>query len=391
MGYLLTPDELAATQEKIDAINAKAAKKGLSGRLEVNSTEITVKSDIAGIEVSEIRFETTITGEPPKHNGWVFLASLDWVETSNGASVIVNAAPGAPTVDRDALELNKCDHCGINRYRKGTYVVKNETTGEQLQVGSSCIKDFLGWSGTVAFISEDDCDREISGICGSGTVEYTTESVLAVAWACVTTFGYIRSGEPGSTRDAVSEVMYPVENKRNRAIKERIRPVAAEALSMAQKLREFILSNDFWGDSDYVLNLKTFCAAEWVSPRYLGYLASVPQAYAKHLERTFIKQRKQDALVNEWVGEPADKLTLKVKVVAVRWIEDNYNPYGGSKPLYTMVSDTGHTFKWFASRDAFGEDVTPEGEDFFTIKATVKKHEEWNELKSTVLTRCKKV
>lgn len=391
MSYLLTRDELEATRDKIDAINAKASRKGLSGWLEVISEETTVKRDVAGIEVSEIRFKTSITGEPPKHNGWVFLASLDWLETSNGASVIVNAVPGAPLVDRDALEPNKCDHCGYNRRRKGTYVVQNETTKEQLQVGSTCLKDFLGWDGSVSFISDDDLEREISGICGSGETEYTTISILAVAWAVVTEFGYIRSGEPGCTRDAVAAVMSPHENKYNREIKARIRPIAEQALPMAEKLRAFILSDAFWGESDYVLNLKTFCSAEWVSPRYLGYLASVPQAYARHLEKSFQKEREKANLTNEWTGTLKTRQTFNVKVKAVKWVEDIYNYHGGSKPLYTLLTDTGHTLKWFASNDnVLGEDVTPEDQDFFPLMATVVGHEEWNGYKTTKINRCKR-
>ena len=164
MAYLLTAEALEATREKIDKINAKASKKGLSGRLEVIAEETTVTHDIAGIPVEEILYSTTITGEPPKHNGWVFLATLEWVETG----VIVRAVPGAPAADRSKFEPNKCDHCGTFRRRNETYVVLNEKTGEQLQVGSTCLKDFLGWSGTVVLLTDVDNWRVISGYLNFG-------------------------------------------------------------------------------------------------------------------------------------------------------------------------------------------------------------------------------
>lgn len=383
MSYLLTRDELEATRAKIDAINAKAARKGLSGRLEVTATETVVKRDVAGIEASEIRFQTSITGEPPKHNGWVFLASLEWIETG----VITRNVPGATAlVDREALTPGHCDHCGYNRRRKTTYVVLNEETGKQVQVGSSCLKDFLGWSGSVVFFTEDEISGEIGGCSGWGTPEYTTETILAVAWACVTTFGYFRSREEGATASTVWTVLGAKENKYTREVKEKIRPIAKEAIPMARKLREFVLSDEFRGDSDYVLNLKTYCAAEYNTARSFGFLASVPQAYARHLDRTFKKEKERADTVNEWVGNKGDKVALNVKIKVVTWIPDNYT--GGAKPLYTFVTDTGHTFKWFASRTAFGDDVT---EEFFPITATIKGHEEWQNNKSTLLTRCKKV
>lgn len=385
MNWDLTADELELTRNKINAINVKAAKRGLSGRLEVVSEKIEISRDIAGIEIKEIVYRTSVQGEPPKHNGWSFLASLEWIETG----VIVSNVPGAPMIDRSKLEPNKCDHCGYYRNRKATYVVSDGN--RQLQVGSTCMKDFLGWDGSVVLITEKDIEQEIGGFYGTGSRDFLTESVLAVAWACVTELGYVRSSEPGATRDAVAAVLSPVVTKWNREIKERIGPIAGQAVPMAQRLREFILSDEFWGNSDYVLNLKTMCAAETAQARHLGFLASVPQAYAKHLERSFIKQRASEALANEWVGTEKEKLTLNVKIRAIRWIQDDFNPYGGSKPLYTFLSDTGHTFKWFASRAAFGEEVTPEDGEFFSIQGSVKKHEDYKGLKSTVLTRCKKV
>jgi len=387
MGYMLTLEALQATKDKIAKINAKASKKGLSGRLEVIAEETTVTHDVGGIPVEEILYSTTITGEPPKHNGWVFLATLEFVETG----VIVRAVPGAPTANRDKFEPNKCDHCGTYRRRNETYVVLNEHTGEQLQVGSTCLKDFLGWSGTVAFLTDDDVEREVIGYVGSGSPVYTTESILAVAWACVTTFGYAKAHEDNPTKATVYTVIAARENRYNRELKARIAPVAKDAVPMAQKLREFILSDEFGpANNDYVQNLKTYCAANTNTARSFGFLASVPQAYARHLEKTLIRERANANRKNEWIGTLRKRQTFKVKVRAVKWLEDFYSPYGGSKPLYTLITEDGYTLKWFASNDSvLGKDVTPEDQDFFDLVGTVVNHEEYEGYKSTCINRCK--
>ncbi len=389
MGYLLTAFELELTQEKIDEINRRAARRGLSGKLEVVAEQKMLSKEVGGITVTEERWETSITGEPPRHNGWVFLASLEWIETG----VITRNAPGTnANVERATLRPGFCDHCGYNRKRKQTYVVLNEETGQQMQVGSTCLKDFLGWSGSVAFLTEEDGEREIMGFRGRGPSIYTTETILAVAWACVTTFGYIRSREAGATVGDVALFLSDSNSKEARKLRDRISEVARDAVPMAQKLRAFILSDEFAGDSDYVINLKTYCAADTVNGRAMGYLASVPQAYAKHLERTLIRERANADRKNEWIGTLKTRQTFNVKVRAIKWLEDLYNPYGGSKPLYTLITDTGHTLKWFASNDnVLGEDVTPENEDFFPLMGTVVKHEEYNGYKSTCINRCKKL
>lgn len=384
MSYMLTLEALEATKDKIAKINAKASKKGLSGRLEVIAEQTTVTRDVAGIPVEEILYSTTITGEPPKHNGWVFLATLEWVETG----VIVRAVPGAPAADRDKFEPNKCDHCGTYRRRNETYVVLNEHTGEQLQVGSTCLKDFLGWSGTVAFLTDEDCDREISGYLDFGSPVYTTESILAVAWACVTTFGYAKAHEDSPTKAVVYTVIAAKENEYNRELKARIAPVAKDAVPMAQKLRKFILSDEFGpADNDYVQNLKTYCAANTNTARSFGFLASVPQAYARHLEKTFRREQASANRKNEWIGSLKERRTFKVKVRAVKWVENNYDPYGGSQALYTLITEDGYTLKWYTATAKLGEDVTPDDQDFFPVKATVVKHTEWEGCKSTRVNR----
>jgi len=374
--WALTADELVLTRDKVAKINERAVKRGFTGRLEVVANREERTREVSGFTVTEIVYVTSIEGEPPSYNGWTFLASLDVIESG----FIVRTAPGVESIDRDGLEPGKCDHCGINRYRKKSFIVSDGT--KQLQVGSSCIKDFLGWNASVVFITEQDLDGPISGFCGTGARYFTIESVLAVAWACVTQFGFVRSYDTGSTRDKVSAVLDPF-NKESRELSEAIKPLAKDAEPMAKKLREFILSDDFAGKSEYVENLKVLCSGDSVSFAHFGLLVSAPQAYARHMEKTFIKEREKTESVNEWVGSVKEKLTLNVRIKAIRFIQTDY----GTTTLYTMVSDTGHAFKWFSSTGAFGDNET---EEFFTIQGTVKKHEEYNGYKSTVITRCKR-
>jgi hypothetical protein len=377
MEWYLTPDEFKLTEAKIAKVNERATKKGFTGKLELTGEKLEKTRDVSGFTVTEIVYRTTITGEAPCYNGWTFLAALDWTESGG---LIVRTAPGIDTINRDGIEYGKCDHCHVNRYRKTSYVISN---GErQLQVGSSCIKDFLGWNALPVFLSESDVSEEISGTCGSGLRTFTTDTVLAVVWACVTQFGFVRSMEPGSTRDAAMDVLDPF-NKHSRELAERIRPLAKDAAPMAVKLREWVLSSDFGGDTEYVHNLKVLCAEDTVTFKHFGLLASVPQAYARWQEKTFIREREKANTVNEWLGKPKDKLTLNVRIKAVRFIHGEY----GTTTLYKMVTDTGHMVEWFSSNGAFGDDET---EEFFTINGTVKKLGEFGGQKSTVLTRCRK-
>lgn len=380
MAWSLSPAEYALTVEKIAKINARAAKRGFTGLLEVigERTEETYVNEV-GLETTEIVYKTTISGEPPKYNGWQLLAALDF----EPGGLIVRTAPGIESINRDGLEPGKCDHCGHNRQRRYSYVVSDGT--KTLQVGSTCLKDFLGWSASVCFIDTEEASETIGGFCGTGERTFAVETVLAAAWAAIKTDGFVPASDYSRTPTKITVcdiLMPPRAEKRAREIRERYGQAFNDAPEMAAKVRSFILSDDFNGGSEYVTNLKVLCGSEEISPRHFGLLASAPQAMAKAQERTLIREREKSEIVNEYVGTVKERITIQAKVKAVRWIDSDW----GSTTLYTLVSKTGHVFKWFASKDALGEEPT---EEYQEITGTIKKHDEYNGMKSTVLTRCK--
>lgn len=378
----LSPEEYAATKERVDKINAKAEKKGFTGRLEL-TYEVTTREyeNAIGDKVKVVIYETTISGDAPSYNGWRFLASLDFTESG----VIVNTAPGVEKVDRSLIEQGKCDHCKINRERRKAFLVSDGT--RQLQVGSTCLKDFLGWEGKPVFISADSVAEEIDGFLGGGSwpATYFTDDVLAAAWAAIKVDGYVRAGDwqRTPTKSTVMDILNPPRNfKRAQEIRERYGSKVDENRDVAAKTRAFILSDEFTGTNEYVENMKVALAGETVSPKHFGLVVSAPQSWARHQERTLIKEREKTNYVDEFLGEIKERLRgLRVQVKAIRYIETDF----GVSTLYTMVTDSGHLVKWFASHSNLGEDVT---EDWHTLDGTVKKHEVWNGQKSTVLTRC---
>lgn len=381
--YRLTAYELELTRAKLDKINARAAKRGFTGRLELEVEQVTeTTTNALGFTVTEVFYRVSIEGEAPKYNGWTLLAALDF---DPDAGLIVRTAPGIESVDRSMVKEGHCAHCQQARRRVKSYLVRSDA-GQVLQVGSTCLKDFLGWSGSVSFLSPADMSDDMDEIMsmGGGWRTYSVESVLAAAWVAIKAHGFVRTsdyvGTP--TRDTVGMILSPGSSKENELVRRDYEPFLADALPMANEIKAFVLSDAFSGDSEYVRNLKALCAPEYVSAKYLGIMVSAPQAMAKAQERTLIKKREANEIVNEHVGAVGDKLERNVKITAVRWIASDY----GSTTLYTMTDDKGYVFKWFASRDALGEEPT---DDFQMIRGTVKAHDVFNGQKSTVLTRVK--
>lgn len=379
----LTASELAATQDKIAKINDRAEKRGWTGRLVVDAvrTEVTEEND-AGIEVTKVFFMTKVTGTAPRYNGWEFLAVLDW--HSAGGELLTRVSPGVELtgpIDRSNLRPFECDHCGQARNRKDIYLVRHED-GRTMQVGSTCIKDFLGWSAMPVFIRADDIEPEYESMGGGARwLDFAVEDVLAVAWALIKRDGFKPASFYGdSTKASVLTVLDPRTEKERRYAQE-ARELVADAKAQAAQIRAYVL-DELAGDGEYVVNLKVALRANYVTSRAFGLVVSAPQAWARAVERDLTRRVEREQVCNEHIGSVGDKLEVTVVVKAIRPIDSNY----GTSYLYTMADDAGHVIKWFSSSKALGEDVTGEQ---VTIKGTVKKLDEYQGTKQTVLTRCK--
>ena len=354
----LTPAEFALTSEKIAKLNKRAAKRGWTGILTVTGEAFTEETKSRnGLPVKRQMVHVVISGAAPKYDGWTFLARCDWTD----GGMVLFTAPGVEGIDRTDITEGKCDHCGINRFRRSTYIVRHDD-GRQLQVGSTCLKDFLGWNTNPVFIyppSDDDLFGE--GGYGHSTPVYDVETLLAASWACIQEFGYVRSGDysGNATKYTVLSVLDP-RTAKERELSQKITPHIPASVGMAKRIREF------------------------VEPRFVGFLVSAPQAWAKAQERSLIQQREKDSRTNEFLGAIGDKLELTVTLKSIRHLESDW----GVTTLYTFATDTGHVVKWFSSRTVFTERDLDQP---MKLRGTVKKHDTYKDAKSTVLTRCRKL
>lgn len=95
----------------------------------------------------------------------------------------------------------------------------------------------------------------------------------------------------------------------------------------------------------------------------------------------WIRDNMQIAEITEsnWVGEVGEKIEIDVTVDSVRTV----NGYYGTTYLYKLIDTDGNDLTWFATRPAL------DGLTNIKIKGTVKKHDEYNGNKQTLLTRVK--
>lgn len=397
--WTLTPEEFAATRERAESINARAVKRGFSGRIQVVGIprEIT-ETDEAGLSRTRVAIDVTISGDAPAYNGWTFLAAVDAIETEDGHDFVLRTAPGVDEsgVDRSTLAPGRCEHCkSIRTNRRYTYLVRNTEIGETVQVGSTCIKDFTGWTGKPVFISTDELADQlhefIGGFASSGA-EYTPETVVAAAWAVSRRYGWVpasaANGDARSTRSLVSAYLYGT-SKADKEVRHEVAPEIGAATAMAKAIIPALLEG-LEGEGDYVTNLKVCLRAPLVEHRHLGIVVSAVSAYERmtgeHARRKAeADERTRQRTQAQYAGTVGERITVTGTVTRLLPVEGNH----GYTPKTTMlvVIEGGATVAKMFTTAAWAWDIA-QGDEI-TVTGTVKAHEDYQGIKQTTIVRPK--
>ena len=113
------------------------------------------------------------------------------------------------------------------------------------------------------------------------------------------------------------------------------------------------------------------------------------QAEIDKLNAEIAEERaKEEALKarSNYVGSVGEKIEVKVTLTdKITYEKENFYGYGMiDSHIYKFIDSEGNIFSWFT-----GSSIDANKGDAVTLKATVKKHNEYNNAKETILTRCK--
>lgn len=405
-------DDLDAVRTAVDKANKKAAKIGVPGFVlvegerghrDVKAPHPTIPGAwriIGQIETVQVE----VLGEAPRYAGWTFVATLTWDNESpvirkiDGLEIDTNPA-------RPFLKPLHCDHCNAARDRNETYLLRSDA-GEWKQVGSTCLREFLGVEVNlhlIGFNPYEGCDSTNRYAPSRFFLVPLLEDTLAL----VRRYGWLSAGvafnQGGiSTKQRVLDANEDFSskgpgNEYRKAIADEHRAEDREtANEILRFVREVLPAN-----SDYASNLKaavgeaqpvqvTVDGDTWTTidrstcrRDNVGIAVSAVVAYQRWIEKEAARTTERASLKDStYQGSVKERLRgLHLTVHSSRWISSDF----GSSLLVLLVDGNGNAFKWFASNapealETVGAQVVLDG--------TVKKHEEYNGLKSTVLTRC---
>lgn len=295
-----------------------------------------------------------ISGEAPVLKGWKFIGRI--MHTNEGN--ILKIVPGETVPDSYRKFEPKCDHCGYNRRRNDTFIVRNIETGEFKQCGSNCLKDFIGHSSpnSYAKLAEDmadlnielrsmDDDFERSGGISSGiSIEY----FVLMAYLYVKSNGFIsrsrarETGDVTSTADRVWNLLISknsqLEEERREMLSsatEEDKDFVKDAIAWARGLKEAD-ENKQNEISDYLYNLSVSTSLPVVKHETCGLVASLPSAYMREISNV---PADFQGLIGKRGENIVEKVTLKEET-----------PYDNVSQYVAITSD-GHEVKWFGNID----------------------------------------
>lgn len=428
--YLIAEDQLSTIQAKLDKLARKAERLGTTtiiyalgefkdlpyARTNDGLKRLKSEAAIADAKAADalvyFRFrEVTVTGTTPRLAGWSFVATLQHLADDKGQAInLLRTVPSfkgsLPVHFRTATPEN-CDHCHrVIRTRKDTFVVRHED-GTWKQVGRTCTQDFLGGKDPHAvaagldlllriFSDMGEAEEGFGGFGGGGSaIRYGMDRFLAVVAMMIRLDGWTSRGKAReadgmltATADSALEYLTPPRGPQALAQWERwvsSRPVTDEDREVAQKALDFaqeVLAAKT-ERSDYEHNLYVATVQSTVDHRLSGITASLVPYYLKEVERRVIREAElRRVRDSKYLGTVDEKLIVDVQVAKVLPFEG----FHGTKYLHKLITPEGDSLVWWNSGSS---DSNLKLGETYTIKGTVKKHEEYEGVKQTTLLRVK--
>lgn len=409
--YWIPEHNLKALGEKLDKINRKAEKLGAfaiqykdTGAVKVEEVS-TGKQDDQGHDIKRkiLLHQIEVSGVAPKLNGWTFIATL---EHANELGNVLRIVPGyegqLPEKFRNASAEN-CDHCQTRRQRNDTYVLNHDENGRWAQVGSTCLKDFLGYNdphGAARFCEYlfqvgEACLSASQGGWSGGSGEYVDDlaTFLAYCHAQVRHYGFYvskkkrreaeemgRSCPPATADRALSVLHHSVPS---RYIETWEHPEQQD-FDYAVKVADWCVAlkdRDPATLNDFMHNLKVATATGYVGGRKAAIAGAALPVYRREVEKIEPQgstMTRNPELDSKHFGAAGERLSLAVTLKKVFTFDGAF----GTTYLHRFITRDGNVAIWFSSKPT----NMVEGQEY-GIKGTVKRHDVREKINQTILTR----
>lgn len=382
MYQCLASDWDSKVEKKIQSIIRQVNKYGFSAEYKVINREVkdvpfykadaNIKTYIKNVPVEVVNYKFSMPDFIVGNYTPVAVIEHNVVIDDNKVNNIVHIINNYQNVQKEWYTIDgHCDDCNDNYSRKKTVILLNNDNRSFRQIGTSCLKRYLGitcFNVIHNFMTVEELVEEEPVIYADDISYYEkkyikTNKLLAYVYAMYRTQGgYIKGKTIKDAWDAAVN---------NNSI------INSNDIEDAERIINFFKTVDIEEFDNFSNNIRTAVIAEYATCS--GYIGYAPMLYKKLIEKVVTKQEQSKS---NYVGNIKDKIELNVKVINCASFESDYG-YMYINVFKDINSD--NVFVWTTATKSF--DVGYETK----IKGTIKDHREYNNVKQTVLTRVKEI
>lgn len=357
--------------EKVERLNRRAEKRGLAPAFTITvDREFSVRTE--GTYEYEDFVEFHVDGVYPAIPGYTFAAVVDH---ASGGLIFRN-----PTFTEDVdltpfADRKTCDHCGTKRQRSKT-ILLSDSEGRIIQVGTTCIIDFLGKeAGALEFFAENSDilgDSNDDG-CYASSPHYDTLEICSIAVKMLSDFGFVKSNTPGSTAAKIMDFV----DEHNRSFpRDYDFTVTAEHIEQARQAIEFIKNSERRGE--YQENVFRVLSSSRCEKRVFGFIAAGVRGALADIRKASQSEKIEEKAV---VEKTEEKVTVEFPAIGTVIANDEvtiekiftFEGMYGAQHIFIMKSSAGVPFVWKTSTFPDVE----EGGTYTIKKAKVKAHDDY--------------
>ena len=320
-----------------------------------------------------------------KIGGYEFVAALEWIDEAK--ENLIKKASNDVYVPEIYKSRRECDHCKTKRLRKSTIVLKNTDTEEYIQVGKSCVKDYIGYdlgnyANYLSFFSDLESYLNECEIDSLPKIkpQYNLSDILAQTFAEVNAHGYIskaKANELGcdSTAYRICSMLFGVRDVCTGNYLYPKYEISNLNFDLEiSNLLDFYKNYETQEKNDYIDNIKTLLKTEWLDSNNIALVvSSVGTKMRIEAEKVKLLEKNK----SQHVGSVGDKIRFIAKPECLFSADSVYGYYY----IYRMCVN-GNEFIWKTTKQL-------QNNVSLDITATIKAHSEYNGIKQTEITRAR--
>lgn len=383
--FVIPATNKSMVEEHIEKLNKRARKLSIPEIGLSWGKAFLQKRTIKGSQLDVLVLPVDVNGPlSVSYDGWQFIATLQHLPT--GENIIRSISDQFEVPSRYQNCGSNCEHCKVNRYRKDTYLVRHEDS-RTMQVGSSCIKDFLGGNSPDDILKRATLAAELldfmngSSHGGTGANDegiFHIQTFLAQTAACIRDHGWLSKSEAKNTgkKATASWVHDNFDPPYNQGFKFSV--VTDTDKEKARLAAEWVenLSDEECEASDYLHNIRAIVRSGMVGLRTMGYAASIVPAFDRELTK------RQPKLISNHVGVVKMREEFDLTLKSLYEGDSSYGHFF----KYLFRDDRGNVFVWITNSEQ-----ELEVDQKYRIRGTVKAHSEFKGIKQTEINRCEVV